>query len=485
MSLRRDGSSKFKLPENRWGTFWSVGGGWRISDESFMTGAKNVWLDDLKIRASFGEIGNQNGIGYYSGYQTWGLGTPSRNYSGTSWSPQGYTLSQGAWANDGLTWEVVAIVDAGVDFRLWKRFYGSVDWYQRTTKNAIWNEPIAYSLGQASLQKNSAQIRNAGIEFDLHYDVIKTKDFLWSIALNGTHYRTTVVSVPPGTGSEELNGNWIADDSGWSAAGTGSTSGGYYLRGVGKDFYNTYLYIYGGVDQKTGLPLYKAYLTQSDIDQYNATPKDLAYADVLDSKGQVRQIGTDFYTTSRSLAKRYENGSAVPKFIGGFSTTLAFKGFDLNALLSFQLGGKFLSVQYANGLYQGNHTIGGVVSRDLKGNTWTPENTGAKFPMQMYTGETYSGGATLGSWMYTDMAQFSASYLSVKNIAIGYTLPKKTLAKVLFVESLRFYGSVDNMWVFSAKSGVDPRMSLIGGLDVGAFTYPYMRTMNLGVNIVF
>ncbi len=478
-SLRRDGTSIFKLPENRWGTFWSVGAGWRISTEDFMAGAQS-WLTDLKIRASYGLIGNATNIGNYIGYQTWGYGLSDRNYSGASWSAKTFSITRGNWTNDMLTWEEVATFDAGIDFRLWNRFYGTIDWYQRNTKNAIWNEPIAYSLGQSSLQMNTAELRNRGIELTLGVDIIKRQDLLWTFSVNGTSYKTTVVSVPESTGSEALGGDWIADAAGWNASGAGATSAGYYLRGVGKDYFNTYLYKYCGVDQNTGLPLFQATVSADDIAKHNANPTDVKYADIAGKKE-----GDIIQTKNYDIADRYEMGSAVPKFIGGFSTSVTYKGFDLMAMFAFQVGGKFLSVQYANHLYAENTSIGGQPSKDLLGHTWTPENKGAKFPMQMAYGPSYSNGATIGSWKYTDLAQFSASYLNVKNITFGYTLPASVTEKVSFIESARFYVSLDNMWLWTAQSGVDPRMSLIGGMEVTAFTYPYMRTMSLGVNLVF
>ena len=103
-SIRRDGSSKFKFKSNRWGTFWSIGGGWRVSSETFMDNTKS-WLDNLKVRASYGVIGNQNGIGNYSGYQLWSYGAKYTSTTGGTGTPESYTLTTGSYVNDGLTWE--------------------------------------------------------------------------------------------------------------------------------------------------------------------------------------------------------------------------------------------------------------------------------------------------------------------------------------------------------------------------------------------
>lgn len=460
-SLRRDGSSKFKHSSDRWGTFWSVGGGWRISAENFMNNTKN-WLNNLKVRASYGIIGNQSGIGNYSSYQTWSYGAKYTETTGGNGIPASFTLTKGGWVNDGLTWEKTRTFDAGLEFSLFNRVHGTFDFYNKLTYDAFWDQPIAYSLGQGSLSTNSAKIRNRGIELELNVDIIKNKDLFWTVSLNGTHYTSVLTKVPENVGSAELDGNWTATADAWSASGGGTSSGVTYLRGVGKDYYNLYLYKYAGVDQSTGLPLFYHKVTESDSNFPDA------------------KVGDDVKTTNYSLASRYEMGSAIPDWIGGFSTTVKYKNFDLTTMLAYQLGGKFYSVEYGNNLYN-NSSLGHALSAELIGDTWTPENTGAKFPMAMY-GNTYGDGSTFGSWMYTDMALFSASYLNLKNITLGYTFPEKIIKRYR-ISNLRLYMSADNLLMVTSHSGIDPRMSLVGGFEVGAYTYPSMRTISFGVNL--
>jgi len=463
VSLRRDGSSKFKYSSTRWGTFWSVGGGWRVSGENFMENTK-YWLDNLKVRASYGVIGNQNGIGNYSGYQIWGYGATYTAVGGVG-IPASYTLSKGAYLNDALTWENTGTLDAGLEFSLFNRVRGTFDFYNRITDNTIWNQPIAVSLGQSGLQTNTAKIQNRGFEVELDVDIIQKKDFTWTVSLNGTHYTTVLKGVPPGVGSAALNGNWTDVADPWAISGGGASSGVTYLRGVGKDYYNIYMYKYGGVDQKTGLPLFYHIVTEAD---HTAG----LYSEVA--------VGGDAKTTNHSTASRYEKGSAIPAWIGGFTTTLRYKNFDFTGMLAYQLGGKFFSTEYGNNMYI-NSNVAGALSAELLGNTWTPENTGAKFPMAMY-GNSYGDGSTKGSWEYTDLALFSASYLDVKNLTLGYTFQKELLQKYK-ISSLRLYMTVDNVFMFTSHSGIDPRMSLIGGFEVGAYSYPSMRTISFGVNL--
>ena len=201
-----------------------------------------------------------------------------------------------------------------------------------------------------------------------------------------------------------------------------------------------------------------------------------------------KQIGENVKTTVAADASLYEMGSATPDWIGGLTTSLRYKDFDFQAIFAYQIGGQFLSVEYANGLYRSSYLSRGAQpqSTDLIGNTWTPENQDAFFPMQWASNSSsaYYDGSTTGSWKYTDMSLFSASYLRMKNITLGYTLPKAILNKV-GISKLRFYASADNLWYISAKKGVDPAMSMTGGLEVGQYVYPTMRTVSLGLNLEF
>ncbi|MFZ4260777.1 SusC/RagA family TonB-linked outer membrane protein [Sphingobacterium sp. HJSM2_6] len=465
-SVRRDGSSKFKLADKRWGTFWSVGAGWRINAEDFMANTSD-WLDNLKVRASYGVIGNQNGVSNYSGYQTWGYSAVYQSTTAGNGIPASYVLNQNAYVNDQLTWEKISTFDAGIDFALLNRVRGSFDYYSRTTTNAIWSQPMSFSKGQGSILANSARLNNYGFEVELSVDLIKREDLNWTVSTNGTHYRTTLKEVPKGVGSAALGGNWTGGVDGWSSAGTSSTGNIAYLRGVGKDYYNMYLFKYAGVDQNSGLPQFYRKVTESDVNQglYNGA-----------------KVGEDVATTDYSKASRYEMGSAVPNWIGGFSTSLRYKNFDLYASFAYQLGGKFLSIEYANNLYV-TDSPAKALSEELLGNTWTPENPGAKFPMTFYNG-SFNNGSTTGSWQYSDLAMFSASYLNFKNITLGYTLPEQILSKTKF-KRLRVYASGDNLFMVTSHSGIDPRMSLVGGWEVGAFSYPSMRTFSAGINLDF
>ena len=491
-SLRRDGSSKFKFAENRWGTFWSVGAGWRISAEPWMEGTSD-WLDNLKVRASYGVIGNQNGIDYYSGYQRW-------SYGGGNWTaaqnnyPQTITLSKQSWVNDGLTWENVHTTDAGLDASfLGGKVTATFDFFNKHTVNAIWGKNVSIlAAGQGSVPQNTAGIRNRGIEFDIAYQPVHTQDWDVIFSVNGTHYNTILTSIPEGP-----DYTYQASPDAWTLQGTGAGST-EYLRGVGRDYFNMYIYRYGGVAGNPGLKYYGSDgnwhtgYTKGDPDAGHALFWRKISADDVKAGtfGSVKE-GDDILVAKSSDATRYEIGDAIPELYGGFSTFVRFKSFDLSAQFAYQIGGKFLSLDYGSnecGKYMSGFNVkeGQALSTELVGNTWTEDNQSAKFPMNYYSGDQTASGATQATSGInpTDLCVFNASYLAIKNVTLGYNLPKK-VANKLKMSNLRVYASADNPCLLFGHSGVDPRWSMTGGIEVGAFSYPYLSVYTFGVNIDF
>jgi TonB-linked SusC/RagA family outer membrane protein len=474
-SLRRDGSSKFKYAEDRWGTFWSVGGGWRISGEEFMQ-ATGEWLNNLKARASYGVIGNQNGIGTYGGYQTWTYGAVyNTGRTDGIGVPASYTVSPGNVVNEHLTWENVHTLDLGVDFDLFNRVHGTFDWYNRETVNAFYQNNLSVAAqafaGATSLLMDNAKIRNRGFEIDVNVDIIRTKDIYWSVGANGTHYNTILTELPAGQGSDDYGGN--------NATGTDWLQ---YLRGEGKPYYNVFLYKYEGPDPNTGVPLYRHTVTQADINE--DTKNGTTYV-------QNHQPGDVIKTANYSLitaTDRVEFGDALPDWIGGFNTTFRYKDFDFSAVLSYQIGGLYYYRELAM-YYEADLGRDGArpISADLIGNTWTPENPNAKFPIAMWNNNNAGAtGAAAAEAVQrsTDLILFGASYFNVKNITIGYSLPEKWASKV-GLSRFRVYASADNLYMLSEHKGLDPRMALNGGYSNDSFIYPYLRTFNLGVNLEF
>lgn len=486
-SVRRDGSSKFRK-ENRWGTFWSVGAGWRFTEESFMQDLRDSWLNNGKLRASYGVIGNQNGIGRYQTYRTWGYSTTYQTTNNGQGKPTGdsYKLSMGGLVNTQLTWEETKTFDVGLDLTLFNRIDLTFDWYNRVTGNSQFNQPVSYlAMGQTTLPRNIAELTNRGIELDINADIIRTKDIRWNVAFNITHYTTKLTDLPddaiPAHAEGLPDGTWEDNQGSWASAGGSQQSANVYLRGIGRDWFNLYMYKYAGIDQNSGLPMYFHRVTEAD----HAAGK---YKDT--------EVGGSVKTTNYANASKYEVGSAIPTFQGGFNTSFSYKNFYVNAQFAYQIGGKFFSRNYAEYLYnvvdaQMYRMM--FVSKDVKGNTWTPNNTGAGFPMQWYpAGENsyFSGtSANGGNWSFTDESLFSASYLRLKNLTLGYNVSKSLLNKLRIdkvVSNIKVFASSDNLFILSAAKAIDPTMSASGGYnDVDSYTFPNMRTYTIGINLDF
>ena len=486
-SVRRDGSSKFRK-ENRWGTFWSVGAGWRFTEESFMQDLRDSWLNNGKLRASYGVIGNQNGIGRYQTYRTWGYSTTYQTTNNGTGRPTGdsYKLSMGGLVNTQLTWEETKTFDVGLDLTLFNRIDLTFDWYNRVTGNSQFNQPVSYlAMGQTTLPRNIAELTNRGIELDINADIIRTKDIRWNVAFNITHYTTKLTDLPddaiPAHAEGLPDGTWEDNQGSWASAGGSQQAANVYLRGIGRDWFNLYMYKYAGIDQSSGLPMYFHRVTEAD----HAAGK---YKDT--------EVGGSVKTTNYANASKYEVGSAIPTFQGGFNTSFSYKNFYVNAQFAYQIGGKFFSRNYAEYLYnvvdaQMYRMM--FVSKDVKGNTWTPDNTGAGFPMQWYpAGENsyFSGtSANGGNWSFTDESLFSASYLRLKNLTLGYNVSKSLLNKLRIdkvVSNIKVFASSDNLFILSAAKAIDPTMSASGGYnDVDSYTFPNMRTYTIGINLDF
>ena len=499
-SLRSDGSSKF-TSGNRWGTFWSVGAGWRLSAEPFMASAK-TWLDNMKIRASYGVTGNQNGVTSYYTNHTWSYGVAKwQTLSNGTGVPSLTSVTSNGLVNDDITWEKVHQFDLGVDFSvLNSRITGALDYYNNVTVNSLYAasvSPLA-NMGSTSRVRNAAKLRNRGFELELSGDIVRSKDWTWNVNINGTHYRTTLVKVPSDQiplwnkyTAETPEGTWMAKNEAWSSAGGSSHNGMtyLYLRGENKDLFDLYMFKYAGVDQKTGLPQYWHRVSYADkgIDSEGTQTTSYAHG----GRYKDYEVGQNVKTTTYADASRYEVGSCTPDWIGGLTSTVRYKDFDLSVVVAYQLGGKIFSTDYADHLYRteymGVNADASPVAKEVVGATWTPSNTGAYFPMQWWYngGSGYYSGTTIGSWQYTDMALFDASYFRVKNVTLGYTVPRNLLNKIGTITGLRAYVSADNLFFISKKKGLDPTASLTGGFEVDTCTYPQMATITFGLKVDF
>ena len=439
-SYRRDASSRF-APDHRWGNFFSVGLAWEIAKESFLKNVK--WIDMLKLKASYGEQGNDaigetSGIGVTSSTEGWY--TPYADQYNASYA-NGYSLILKYKGNEDLTWEKSKAYNIGFDFSLFKgRLTGTLEYFNRKTSDLLYYKPVPLSAGNPTGEypTNVGKITNKGVEFNVVGTIIRNADITWTANLNLTHYKNVVDEL-----DESVRENGIKY----------STS----IITEGGSLYDAYMFRYAGVDKETGEALY--------------------YYKEKDENG--KETGRDLTTANFSQADKYNCGSVLPKLYGGFGTTVYAYGFDLSAQFQFQLGGKIYDGSY-QALMHTQSSAGQVWHKDAL-NAWTPENPNTDVPR--LDGDTQVGQSAV------DRFQISSNYLSLNNATLGYTFPKKLIAP-LTLTSLRIYVAGENLFVWSKRKGLDPRYSLgIGGYTSGSGlntnSYSSMRTITAGLTVTF
>lgn len=423
-SFRRDGSSKF-AKENRWGSFWALGASWRLKEEAFL---KDVdFIDNLKVKASFGTQGNDNildpnGYTIYKAYSD--LYTVERVDGAAAFTK----VFRG---NRDLTWEKSNNFNIGFEGSFFDRLNVNFDFFIKETKDMLYASPLASSEGTPTwIYRNEMDMKNTGVELEINADVIKTKNFKWNVAFNATHYKNELTKLPDSKPADQYPDGYQA---------------GSYWRKIGGSLYDFYTYEYAGVDPENGKPLYNKY--------------------TKDENG-VETVTTVNTTSEASL--RQTGKSAIPKLTGGLSTTFEAYGFDLSIQTAFQIGGYVWDSQYMTLMNTGD--AGENFHKDMF-NRWTPANTNTNIPQLVYQDQDQALGG--------DFALINASYFSLRNLTLGYSLPKSLIKKV-GIGNLRVYLTGDNLWLQSKRKGLDPRQSFSGGTG---YVYSALSSYSIGLNL--
>ncbi len=424
-SFRTDGSSRFH-PDNRWGYFWSIGGSWRLSNENFML--HYDWIDNLKLKASYGGVGNDkletsdNNAIYYAYQGLYGTGSNDYNEAGARIS---------RLANKNLKWESNMQLNIGVEFALFNKLSGDIEWFQRKSKDLLFPMPMAPSTGFESIDRNIGDIKNQGIEFQLNYTAINTKDFRWSIDLNGTSYKNKILKLP----QEEIN----SGSSKWRE---------------GESRYNFWGIEYAGVNPETG------------NDQYWKN----IYETIDGKKTLVGREKTENYNEVTSDDQKKYLGDAIPKLFGGLTNNFSFKGIDLSFLIYYSFGGKLYDKDYAQMMaYRTGYSMHPDM---LKG--WSPENPNSEFTR---ISTAYSN--SMGS--YSTKFLFNNTFARLRNVTLGYSLPKTWIGKFK-VNTLRLFVQGDNLVTVgsAAKRGTDPEQSISGVTDN---RFPATKSISFGLQL--
>ena len=428
-SVRRDASSRFH-PDYRWGTFWSVGAAWLINKESWFN---TPWVQELKVKASIGSQGNDN-IGDYRYTDLFNI-VNSNDQLGTSFNSKG---------TRDITWETNRNINIGVEFGLWNRLTGSIEYYHRKTTDMLYSFSVAPSLGYSSYFDNVGNMNNSGLEINLGVNLFRKRNFEWDVNLNLSTLKNRITMLDP---DKKTSTEYTADGKAYA----GYTNGDFFIA-EDLSMYTWRLKEYAGVDPETG--------------------ESLWYKNVLDEetgaiigRETTNQYGeADYYITEEST---------LPKVYGGFGTSFKVYGVDFAINFTYQLGGKQYDSTYAYFMSSPSGSTGSNYHKDLL-NAWTPENSNSNIP-RFQLNDTYS--AARSTRFLTN-----ASYLNIQNINVGYTLPSKWTKK-LAINSLRLYLSAENVFYWSKRKGFDPRQSFSAAAD--ATYYSPMRTISGGVTFNF
>ncbi len=421
-SIRRDGSSVFDA-DVRWGNFYSVGGSWRIDKENFM---KNVsFINRLKLRASYGEVGNDNLLDFY-------ISQPRYSLTSNAGDPALYWSDLG---NNALTWETIESWDIALEFGLFNNFLdGSVEYYKKNSSDLLYNLPIALSNGLDEKPDNVGSMFNEGFEVSLTAHLIRNDNFKWDLTAQASTLNNEITDLPS---------PFVSGSKRWEA---------------GRSRYDFYIYNYAGVDPDNGDALY--YMYEGDVNAGERKP-------VLNTDG------THATTNNWEEAGRaYVGESSIPDLIGSFRNSFSYKGWSLDVLTTYSIGGKILDNGYSSMMHSGAY--GRSLHVDAL-NAWRTSGDITSVP-RLENGNTNQV-QTQSSRFLTD-----ASFFSVRNVNLSYTFNKEVSEK-FGVDNLRLFATGENLYISSKRRGLDPQYSLSG--VNGGNDYSPSKVLSFGINVSF
>ena len=394
-SFRRDGSTRFS-EDNRWGNFFSVGGSWIVSNENFL--ADNNTINYLKLRGSYGELGNNRGIGFFPYQSIFNLG----------WNNEGNTgiLLSGV-ADPDISWEKTESLNVGIDFELLNGVIsGTVDYYSKESVDLIYDKPIPSSTGVNEIRTNIGALKNYGWEVTLNSNNVSTDDFTWTSGINFSLDNNKITEL---TQDQFINGSKL-----WKE---------------GNSIFDWYIREWAGVDPADGFGMW--------------------YQDVLDTDGEVTgRVTTKDYDT----ATRYETGSSsLPDIIGGFTNYIKYKQFDLSILVNFSFGGTLLDTDYS-GLISQFSNPGSAHHVDIR-NRWQKPGDITDYPLLLAGNNSHASRST--------RFLFDNDYVRLKSLTFGYNLPS-SLTDRIGLSSFRLFVQADNIFTWQSHKGIDPEQAFNG-----------------------
>lgn len=442
--LRFDGTSRLHI-DKRWGNFWNLGGTWMVSKETFMQDA--VWIDDLKLRAATGVVGNVTSAGLYGWMAKYAIGQNNN-------LPAFYKSSYG---NPELLWEGSQSSSFALEGRIFDRLNFIVEYFDKRSKDLIFdvnqalsNGSTTNSSGIVTVTQNIGDISNKGFEFTFDADLIRNQDLVWNLGLNATFLKNKVEKLP-----EQNRENGII------------SSPFKYMEG--RTVYDYWLPQYKGVDMMTGQALYVA-----DTKAYDPTLTTGAHYSFQ------QEVNGTMYTRNASYAVRDYVGSAVPDVMGAVNSFLRYKSFSLSAIMMYSLGGK--GVDYSYNALMGVTSTPNAVHKDvLKSWTGIPEGMTATSEDRINVDATPQINYATSQYNNTLSSRFvfDNTYVVLKNIAIGYKMPQNMVSQ-LKLRTLSLNCAVENLATLTGRQGYSPQQTF-GGYSQNEFVPA--RVFSFGFNI--
>ena len=429
-SFRRDGSSRLGS-DNRWGNFWSVAGSWKINNEKFM---KDIhWISNLRLRASYGVNGT----------------LPSSNYGWralTSYSSKYMTNPGGGLSNVAdptLSWETSYTYNVAAEFGFWdQRFYGTIEYFNRDSKDLLQDVPISYTTGFSSTLKNVGEINNKGLEVELGGDIIRTKDLTWSASLTASFIKSKVTKL---YGGQDI----IWDDP------TGGDARAKYIYREGESTLALYGLEWAGTNKENGKNMW--YINPKDDENYTAD---------LEIKGRP-------VTYSYKKANKVILHDMMPKVFGGINTDVSWKGLSVGLNFTYRFGSKTYDAADRDCNDDGYY-FERTMSKTAYKDSWTPTNKNAKYPQRLAID-------------MEDVNQKSSrhlhngDYIRLKNLSLGYNLPKNFVSKV-GLSNARVYFNGSNLLTWAAHKEYDPE---VNEYYTRGWETPIGKTYTFGVELSF
>ncbi len=425
-SYRRDGSSRLS-PSARWGNFWSVAGSWRIDKEKFMQGVDLI--SSLRLRGSYGV----NGTLPSSNYGWRSLATYGDKYM----EQPGSAVSTIADAN--LSWETSYTSNLALEFGLFdQRLTGSVEVFNRDSKNLLQDVPISRVTGFGSTLKNVGEINNKGIELELNGDIVKSESFNWSAGLTASYIKSTVTKLYGGQ-------NIIWYDP------TGGDSRAKFIYQEGKSTLALYGREWAGVEDETGKNLWFLNNDQTPDLMVDGRPATYNY-----TKASEKIIG-----------------DVHPKLFGGLNTSVEWKGISLSLNFTYKIGG-YTYDAVGRDVTDDGYYWERIISKDQYDNRWTPENKTAKYPMRIAIDlEDVNQRST--------RHMHKADYLRLKGMTLAYNLPKNIVSKIKLANA-RVYFNGTNLFTMAAYDVYDPEVNEYG---TRGWEIPLGKTYTFGIDFTF